>query len=131
MHRAVPQVPSMLHPLPLRRSGAVDLQLSGPPDALVGAIDALRRVRDPEVDADILELGLVESLRIGDGEAWLQLVTPGPDCPLSDFTSDHALRALQGALPDTDIYVSHDPWVEWRPQRVGKALRRQLGWPAA
>lgn len=91
-------------------------------------LDALRQVQDPCLGADIVELGLVESLRLSPGEARLQLVTAGPTCPLCDFAADRALRAIQRALPDTDIYVSHDPWVEWEPKRASTALRRRLGW---
>jgi metal-sulfur cluster biosynthetic enzyme len=112
---------------PPRPAGA-RLVLSGPPEALLRALAALRQVRDAETGADIVELGLVESLELSGGEARLQLVTPGPDCPLGDFNADVALRALQVALPDTDLYVSHDPWVEWDPGRASVALRNRYGW---
>ncbi|MFM2052241.1 MAG: hypothetical protein RL456_278 [Pseudomonadota bacterium] len=103
------------------------LRLEGPPAALLRSLDALRAVRDPAVDASILELGLVESLRLTEDEAVLCLVTPGADCPLSDLTADDAFRAIQRALPDTDIYLSHDHAVEWRPERASPALRGRLG----
>jgi metal-sulfur cluster biosynthetic enzyme len=108
-----------------------ELLLAGPPEALMRALDALRKVQDPDVGANIVELGLVESLRLSVGEARLQLVTTGPDCPLSDFSADRAMRAMQGALPDTDIFVSHDPWVEWEPRRASLALRKRFGWSDA
>jgi metal-sulfur cluster biosynthetic enzyme len=103
-----------------------DLRLAGPTGALLRALDALRGVRDPALGAGIVELGLVESLQIEDGEARLCLVGIGPDCPLCDFAADRALRALQAALPDTDIYVSHDPWLEWTPSRASPALQARL-----
>jgi metal-sulfur cluster biosynthetic enzyme len=105
-----------------------ELLLEGPADALLRSLDALRRVRDPGVGASILELGLVESLRLSDGEAELRLVSPGATCPLSDLTADEAFRAIQQALPDTDIYLTHDHDVEWRPERASAALRQRLGW---
>jgi metal-sulfur cluster biosynthetic enzyme len=117
--------------LDLPRPAGARLRLSGPPEALLRALDALRRVRDAETGADIVELGLVASLELSGDEARLQLVTPGPDCPLGDFHADVALRALQGALPDTDLYVSHDPWTEWDPGRASLALRRRHGWHTA
>ncbi len=103
-----------------------DLRLAGPTGALLRALDALRGVRDPALDAGIVELGLVESLQIEDGEVNLCLVAIGPDCPLCDFAADRALRALQAALPDTDIYIRHDPWLEWTPERASPALRGRL-----
>jgi metal-sulfur cluster biosynthetic enzyme len=107
-----------------------ELLLEGPTDALLRSLDALRQVCDPGFGASILELGLIESLRLSNGEAELRLVSPGPACPLSDLTADEAFRAIQQALPDTDIYLSHDHDVEWCPERASAALRRRLGWCA-
>jgi metal-sulfur cluster biosynthetic enzyme len=105
-----------------------ELTLEGPVDALLRSLDALRQVRDPTVPASILELGLIESLHLSDGEARLRFVSLGMGCPLSDLTADAAFRAIQSALPDTDIYLSHDHAVEWSPRRASVALRRRLGW---
>lgn len=105
-----------------------ELTLEGPADALLRSLDALRQVRDPDVPASILELGLIESLRLTEGEAWLRFVSLGMSCPLSELTADAAFRAIQAALPDTDIYLSLDHDVEWTPRRASVALRRRLGW---
>jgi metal-sulfur cluster biosynthetic enzyme len=105
-----------------------ELLLTGPADALLRSLDALRRVHDPALGASILELGLVESLRLSDGEAELCLVTPGASCPLSDLTADAAFRAIQQALPDTDIYLTQDHETEWSPRRASAAIRHRLGW---
>jgi metal-sulfur cluster biosynthetic enzyme len=122
----IPAAPSLsplscLSPVP-------ELTLEGPADALLRSLDALRQVRDPEVPASILELGLIESLRLTDGEARLRFVSLGMGCPLSDLTADAAFRAIQSALPDTDIYLTLDHDVEWSPRRASVALRRRLGW---
>ncbi|MDP4301824.1 iron-sulfur cluster assembly protein [Leptothrix discophora] len=103
-----------------------ELTLAGPVEPLLRALAALRSVHDPALGADIVALGLVESLQIEDGEVRLRLVGIGADCPLCDFAADRALRALQAALPDTDIYVGHDPWLEWTPGRASRALRGAL-----
>jgi metal-sulfur cluster biosynthetic enzyme len=105
-----------------------ELLLSGPVDGLLRTLDALRGVRDPGVGENIVDLGLIESLRLADGEAELRLVSPGASCPLSDLTADEAFRAIQRALPDTDIYVTHDHDVEWSPARASAATRLRLGW---
>ena len=112
---------------PSQASAPPELLLAGPADALLRSLDALRGVRDPGVGASSLELGLVESLRLRDGEAELCLVTPGASCPCSDLTADAAFRAIQQALPDTDIYLTQDHAVEWSPRRASTALRHRLG----
>jgi metal-sulfur cluster biosynthetic enzyme len=108
-----------------------EMLLSGPVDDLLRTLDALRRVCDPGVGENIVDLGLIESLRLADGEAELRLVSPGASCPLSDLTADDAFRAIQRALPDTDIYLTHDHNVEWSPARASAATRRRLGWMVA
>lgn len=118
-------VPSPSAPPP---TDAPELLLSGPVDALLRTLDALRRVQDPAVGENIVDLGLIESLRLSDGEAELRLVSAGASCPLSDLTADDAFRAMQRSLPDTDIYLTHDPDVEWSTARVSRAARLRLGW---
>ncbi|MBK6714004.1 MAG: DUF59 domain-containing protein [Burkholderiales bacterium] len=113
------------------RLQAPEMILSGPVDALLRALDELRHVCDPEVGENIVDLGLIESLRLADGEAELRLVGTGAACPLSDLTAEEAFRAIQRVLPDTDIFVTHDPSVEWSPQRVHSDMRRRLGWVVA
>lgn len=116
-------------PPPLPPPPVPELTLEGPADALLRSLDALRQVRDPQVPASILELGLIESLCLSNGEAWLRFVSLGMSCPLSELTADAAFRAIQSALPDTDIFLTHDHSVEWSPRRASVALRRRLGWP--
>lgn len=115
-------------PLTRPQAAAPELLLSGPVDALLRTLDALRRVQDPAFGENIVDLGLIESLRLSDGEAELRLVSAGASCPLSDLTADDAFRAMQRSLPDTDIYLTHDPDVEWSTARVSTATRRRLGW---
>lgn len=109
-------------------SVAPEMLLSGPVDALLRTLDELRHVCDPGVGENIVDLGLIESLRVTAGEAELRLVSAGASCPLSDLTADDAFRAIQRALPDTDIYLTHDLDVEWSPARASASTRRRLGW---
>ncbi len=103
-----------------------ELRLEGPAPELLRAVDALRRVRDPRVGASVVDLGLVELLRVGDGEVELRLVNTRLDCPLSDLMATQALRALQRVLPEADFYLTHDQDVEWTPRRATQAARWRL-----
>lgn len=108
-----------------------ELRLEGPAAALMRALDALRQVSDPYLKTNIVDLGLVELLRVSEGNVELRLVSTVANCPLSDFLATEAMRALQLALPDTDIYITHDQDVEWSPRRASAAARLRLdmgGW---
>lgn len=105
-------------------------RLHGPPADVARALQALRGVVDPQVGENIVELGLIEALRVDADSAELLLTTPSAYCPLSDFSADAALRALQRALPERDLFVRHDADLLWCPAHMSRAARQRLHWLA-
>jgi len=103
-------------------------RLEGSPRDLHCALQALEGVLDPILGENIVELGLIEALRVDADSAELLLVSTQDDCPLSDLTADEAFRALQRALPERDLFVRHDADVDWRPERMSPTLRSRLAW---
>lgn len=103
-------------------------RLEGQPRDLQRVLQALRGVVDPILGENIVELGLIEALRVDADSAELLLVSTQDDCPLSDLTADEAFRALQRALPERDLFVRHDADIDWRPERMSPALRSRLAW---
>lgn len=93
-------------------------------------LQTLRGVVDPGVGENIVELGLIESLRVTDDAAVLTLVSTNADCPLSDLIAEDAFRALQRALPERDLFVRHDADIDWSPNRMTPAARERLCWMA-
>lgn len=109
-------------------SSALSPRLHGPQEAVHQVMQALRGVVDPNVGENIVDLGLIEWLRVSDDDAELMLVTTTDSCPMSDLIADVALRAMQRALPDCDLYVRHDADLNWTPERAVPATRRRLRW---
>ena len=63
--------------------------------------DALKRVIDPEIGRDIVDLGMVRDISLSNGEVGLTLALTTMACPLKDrLVSDikSAIRGLDGAL---------------------------------
>ncbi|HET9369729.1 MAG TPA: Mrp/NBP35 family ATP-binding protein [Vicinamibacterales bacterium] len=57
-------------------------------------LDALRAVKDPDLHKDIVALGFVKNLRIGDRIAFtIELTTPA--CPVKDLMRDQARAAVE------------------------------------
>lgn len=112
-----------MSPCPERKT-----RLEGTARDLHCAMQALRGVIDPGLGENIVELGLIEALRVDANTAELLLVSTQDDCPLSDLTADEAFRALQRALPERDLFVRHDAEVDWRPERMSPTLRSRLAW---
>lgn len=99
--------------------------LLGPACCVARVIAALRDVQDPGVGENIVDLGLVECLKLTRDEAELVLADTSDTCPLSDLLADGALRAMQRVLPDTDLYVRSDPGHPWGPHRLSDDARRR------
>ncbi|MGD0115264.1 MAG: Mrp/NBP35 family ATP-binding protein [Dehalococcoidia bacterium] len=62
-------------------------------------IDALRRVKDPELNRDLVSLNMVHDVEVKDGDVSLRIVLTTPACPLRDAIEadvKEALRAVPG-----------------------------------
>lgn len=74
--------------------------------------DALRGVIDPELGANVVDLGMVKQVTIADGQVTVQLVLTAPGCPLAGLIAWQAQRAV-AALPGvTEVRVEFldEPW---------------------
>jgi len=74
--------------------------------------DALRGVVDPELWANIVDLGLVRSIGVDAGSVTVDLVLTVPGCPLSGWIVDQVRGAVE-ALPgvrQVDVRLLDEPW---------------------
>ncbi len=92
------------------------------------ALDALAKVSDPEIGENLVDLGLVEHLRITPARVELKLVLTSPTCPMGDAIADDAWQALQEAFPGREVSVEEADGVGWDPSRLSDAARGRLGW---
>jgi metal-sulfur cluster biosynthetic enzyme len=92
--------------------------------------EALRAVIDPEAGMNIVDLGLVYGIQVGDdGAVTLQLTMTSAACPMADMIVDNVHDALAGALgagvPVTVELVWEPPWT---PERMSDFARAHFGW---
>lgn len=71
-------------------------------------LDALRNVKDPELEADIVSLGMIEDLVVGEGKTSLTVNLTTPGCPLKDQIEKDVRSALAGVagLEKVDLKMS-------------------------
>lgn len=81
-------------------------RLSGDAAQLDRAMVSLRSVAHPEHGRNLVELHLVQSLRIEGGETELTVTFPR-GCGAARLMAEDAFQALRMALPNTDVYVCH------------------------
>jgi metal-sulfur cluster biosynthetic enzyme len=87
----------------------------------------LRQVKDPELDLNIVDLGLVYDVEIEDGSVRIQMTLTSPGCPAGPMiTSDvyKSVRALQG-VQDVDVEIVWEPY--WTPERIEPKIRAMMG----
>ena len=91
------------------------------------ARNALRQVKDPELDMNIVELGLVYDVEIDDGAVQVRMTLTSPGCPAGPMITNDAyrvLRALDG-VKDVNIEIVWEPY--WTPERIDPKVRTLLG----
>ena len=88
---------------------------------------ALRQVKDPELDLNIIDLGLVYDVEIAEGEVRVTMTLTSPGCPAGPMiTNDvyRVLRALDG-VKDVNIDIVWEPY--WTPERIDPKIRALMG----
>ncbi len=92
------------------------------------ALDALRRVIDPEVGLDVVSLGLVYRIEAAGGELDVDLTMTTPACPLGDQIVEDAERriAALGGVRAVRVELVWDP--PWTPDRMSPEAKQKLGW---
>jgi metal-sulfur cluster biosynthetic enzyme len=81
------------------------------PELIEPLIEELKKVMDPEIGLNVLELGLVRNIAIIDGEAKMLMIMTTPFCPygpaLLETTREQAEIGLK--LP-TSVTLGYEPW---------------------
>ncbi|HXM37814.1 MAG TPA: metal-sulfur cluster assembly factor [Gemmatimonadales bacterium] len=88
---------------------------------------ALRQVKDPELDLNIIDLGLVYDVEVADGDVRINMTLTSPGCPAGPMITNDAykaVRALEG-VKDVDIDIVWEPY--WTPDRIDPKIRAMMG----
>lgn len=88
---------------------------------------ALREVLDPELGYNVVDLGLVYRLEIGDGRVRAGMTMTTPGCPAQDYILSGVtgrLRQIPG-VEAVDVALVWDP--PWSPDRMSPAAKSFFG----
>ena len=88
---------------------------------------ALRKVKDPELNLDIVVLGLVYYVDIADTHVNARISLTSPFCPAANQIVDDAKKAIEGVegIETADVELTFDP--PWTPERIDPLIRATLG----
>ncbi len=89
--------------------------------------EILRQVVDPELDCNIVDLGLVYGIAIDGGKVTVNMTLTTPGCPMHESIAwgvKCALLNLEG-VEDVDVQVVWEP--PWTPARMSVYGRERTG----
>jgi metal-sulfur cluster biosynthetic enzyme len=88
---------------------------------------ALRRVKDPELNLDLMVLGLVYDIDIQDSHVKARISLTSPFCPVAGSILDEAKQAIEGVegVESAEVELTIDP--PWTPERIDPIIRASLG----
>lgn len=88
---------------------------------------ALRKVKDPELNLDIVVLGLIYDVDINETHVNARISLTSPFCPAANQIIDDAKAAILGVegIESADVELTFDP--PWTPERIDPLIRATLG----
>jgi metal-sulfur cluster biosynthetic enzyme len=88
---------------------------------------ALRKVKDPELNLDVVVLGLVYDIDVDGAHAHVVMSLTTPFCPAGPQIVDEARLAVEDVpgIDSAEIELSFDP--PWTPDRIDPIIRSALG----
>jgi FeS assembly SUF system protein len=119
---------------PTSAESAAPVQASAiPADELARITDdivsALKTVYDPEIPADIYELGLVYKIDIEDDRTVkIKMTLTAPGCPVAGEMPgwvQNAVGTVEG-VSDVEVEMTFDP--PWTPDRMSEEAQVAVGW---
>lgn len=88
---------------------------------------ALRRVKDPELNLDVVVLGLVYEVGIEDDRVHVLMSLTSPMCPAATQIVEEARMAVESVegVNEAEIELTFEP--QWSPERMDPLIRSSLG----
>jgi metal-sulfur cluster biosynthetic enzyme len=89
---------------------------------------ALRAVKDPELNLNIIDIGLVYDVEVADGgSVRVKMTLTSPGCPAGTEILDDVKRVLADmeGVESVDVELVWDPY--WTPEKMDPRVRAFLG----
>ena len=90
-------------------------------------VSALRTVKDPELNVNVIDLGLVYSIQTHDDQVEVEMTLTSPACPAGPEILRNAVSALEKVKGVTKAEVRLVMSPPWSPERMSDAARDELG----
>lgn len=117
--------PASVEPAPVEP--AAGSPASGGPITAELVKAALRKVKDPELNLNIVDLGLIYDVAVTDGQVKVDMSLTSPGCPSGPEIMGQADEAIK-AIPGVGGVAMNLVWSPpWSPERIEPRIRAYLG----
>ena len=89
--------------------------------------DALKAVKDPELNLDLVVLGLIYDIEVTECNVRVVMSLTSPMCPVAEQLveeAEAAVSAVEG-VTTCEVELTFDP--PWTPERISPLIRSSLG----
>lgn len=88
---------------------------------------ALRKVKDPELNLNIVDLGLIYEVRVDGADVFIDMSLTSPGCPAGPQIMGDVEKTLK-ALPNVGTVTLNLIWTPfWTPDRIEPRVRAYMG----
>ena len=89
--------------------------------------EALKTVLDPELGISIVDLGLIYSVKMGEGVVDIKMTLTSPGCPLAPLIDEMVRKAVGEVegVKKINLEIVWDP--PWSPELMSEEVRAELG----
>ena len=91
--------------------------------------DALRKVIDPEIGMNIVDVGLIYRIAIEGNSVLVEMTMTSPACPMGEMIFEDVTAVLRDCLPpgfELDVQLVWEP--PWSPALMSEKARQHFGW---
>ena len=89
--------------------------------------NALKGVKDPELNLDLVVLGLIYDIDVDGSDVNVVMSLTTPMCPVAPQIVEEATNAVSGVegVENANVELTFDP--PWTPERISPLIRSSLG----
>ena len=99
----------------------------GPPGLVDQVMDALRKVNDPELGINIVDLGLVYDVRIENGTVHIDYTLTTMGCPIGPLIEDQIRQMLEPVEGVDEVEAEMTLSPPWTPDKMSEEAKAALG----
>lgn len=90
-------------------------------------ISALKKCFDPEVGISVVDLGLIDEIKVSGGNVNIKMILTSPACPMGSLILEDVREKVSKVkgVKKVDVELSSKAW---SPDRMSKKAKKKVGW---